>query len=199
MNQRNVLGTELQPCSYDPMTGYYRTGCCENRGDDPGMHTVCCRVTAGVPRVLQGTGQRPVHPDAPVRLRRPAAGRPVVCVRRPVEGGVRRRERLRRDPRVHPHVDPRVHRPRRPPGPRRHRLISRPADGGIGLAGADEGDDLVDLSVAQCAVGRHVAELPPGLFDAVADGVSHRGVAQLARRTGSRSEGPRDVPCSASP
>ena len=46
MNQLNVLGTEMQPCSYDPMTGYYRTGCCENRGDDPGMHTVCCRVTA---------------------------------------------------------------------------------------------------------------------------------------------------------
>ncbi len=43
--QRNVLGTELQPCSYDPMTGYYRTGCCENRGDDPGLHTVCCRLT----------------------------------------------------------------------------------------------------------------------------------------------------------
>ena len=44
--QRNVLGTELQPCSFDPMTGYYRTGCCENRGDDPGMHTVCCRLDA---------------------------------------------------------------------------------------------------------------------------------------------------------
>jgi uncharacterized protein (DUF2237 family) len=44
--QLNVLGTELQPCSSDPLTGYYRTGCCENRGDDPGMHTVCCRVTA---------------------------------------------------------------------------------------------------------------------------------------------------------
>ena len=28
------------------MTGYHRTGCCENRGDDPGMHTVCCRLTA---------------------------------------------------------------------------------------------------------------------------------------------------------
>lgn len=27
------------------MTGYYRTGCCENRGDDPGLHVVCCRVT----------------------------------------------------------------------------------------------------------------------------------------------------------
>ena len=44
--QRNVLGTELQPCSSDPLTGYYRTGCCEQRGDDPGMHTVCCRLTA---------------------------------------------------------------------------------------------------------------------------------------------------------
>ncbi len=46
MQQRNVLGDELIPCSLDPLTGYYRTGCCENRGDDPGMHVVCCRVTA---------------------------------------------------------------------------------------------------------------------------------------------------------
>ena len=45
MNQLNVLGGELQPCSFDPLTGYYRTGCCEQRGDDPGMHTVCCRLT----------------------------------------------------------------------------------------------------------------------------------------------------------
>ncbi|MGI9646727.1 MAG: DUF2237 family protein [Ilumatobacteraceae bacterium] len=44
--QLNVLGTELLPCSHEPLTGYYRTGCCENRGDDPGMHTVCGRVTA---------------------------------------------------------------------------------------------------------------------------------------------------------
>ncbi len=46
MQQINVLGTELMPCSFDPLTGYYRTGCCENRGDDPGMHTVCCWMTA---------------------------------------------------------------------------------------------------------------------------------------------------------
>ena len=44
MRQINVLGTELQPCSNDPVTGFYRTGCCENHGDDPGMHVVCCRV-----------------------------------------------------------------------------------------------------------------------------------------------------------
>ncbi len=46
MQQLNVLGTELLPCSFDPMTGYHRTGCCEHRGDDPGMHTVCCRLSA---------------------------------------------------------------------------------------------------------------------------------------------------------
>ena len=46
MQQINVLGTQLQTCSSDPITGYYRTGCCENHGDDPGMHVVCCRVTA---------------------------------------------------------------------------------------------------------------------------------------------------------
>ncbi|MEO6651546.1 MAG: DUF2237 domain-containing protein [Ilumatobacteraceae bacterium] len=45
MRQLNVLGTELMQCSDDPVTGYYRTGCCENRGDDPGMHVICCRVT----------------------------------------------------------------------------------------------------------------------------------------------------------
>ena len=45
MGQRNVLGTELESCSLDPITGYYRTGCCENRGDDPGMHVVCAVMT----------------------------------------------------------------------------------------------------------------------------------------------------------
>lgn len=43
--QLNVLGETLQSCSRDPLTGYYRTGCCENHGDDPGMHVVCVRVT----------------------------------------------------------------------------------------------------------------------------------------------------------
>lgn len=46
MTQRNVLGDDLQPCSFDPLTGYYRTGCCESRGDDPGMHVVCAVMTS---------------------------------------------------------------------------------------------------------------------------------------------------------
>jgi uncharacterized protein (DUF2237 family) len=42
----NVLGTALVPCSYDPLTGYFRDGCCNTREDDSGSHVVCARVTA---------------------------------------------------------------------------------------------------------------------------------------------------------
>jgi len=41
----NVLGTELLPCSMDPLTGFYRTGCCDTGAEDTGVHTVCVRVT----------------------------------------------------------------------------------------------------------------------------------------------------------
>ncbi len=41
----NVLGTELRPCSYDPLTGFFRDGCCNTRDDDVGTHVVCARVT----------------------------------------------------------------------------------------------------------------------------------------------------------
>ncbi|TWU60135.1 hypothetical protein Poly51_04090 [Rubripirellula tenax] len=43
---KNVLGTDLASCSTDPMTGFYRDGCCNTGGDDAGLHTVCCEVTA---------------------------------------------------------------------------------------------------------------------------------------------------------
>lgn len=42
---RNVLGGPLQACSYDPLTGFYRDGCCETGPQDLGSHTVCARVT----------------------------------------------------------------------------------------------------------------------------------------------------------
>jgi uncharacterized protein (DUF2237 family) len=42
---RNVLGGELEPCSFDPLTGFYRSGCCDAGADDPGVHVVCARVT----------------------------------------------------------------------------------------------------------------------------------------------------------
>ena len=43
---RNVLGLELQPCSIDPVTGFFRNGCCETGPHDMGMHTVCAVMTA---------------------------------------------------------------------------------------------------------------------------------------------------------
>ena len=42
---RNVLGGDLEPCSLDPVTGFYRNGCCETGSEDTGMHTVCAVMT----------------------------------------------------------------------------------------------------------------------------------------------------------
>ncbi len=42
---RNVLGGELKPCSVDPVTGFYRNGCCETGPHDLGLHTVCAVMT----------------------------------------------------------------------------------------------------------------------------------------------------------
>jgi uncharacterized protein (DUF2237 family) len=41
----NVLGQPLKPCSFDPMTGFFRDGCCNTGPGDVGRHTVCVRVT----------------------------------------------------------------------------------------------------------------------------------------------------------
>ncbi|MGH1360391.1 MAG: DUF2237 family protein [Burkholderiaceae bacterium] len=46
MQELNVLGSPLQACSYDPLTGFYRSGCCETGPDDHGNHTVCVKVSA---------------------------------------------------------------------------------------------------------------------------------------------------------
>lgn len=42
----NVLGEPLTPCSDNPMTGYFRDGCCNTDHGDIGLHTVCIRATA---------------------------------------------------------------------------------------------------------------------------------------------------------
>lgn len=43
---KNVLGGELEYCSTEPLTGFYRDGCCNSGAEDVGVHTVCARVTA---------------------------------------------------------------------------------------------------------------------------------------------------------
>lgn len=42
---RNVLGDELESCSTDPLTGFYRDGCCNTGGEDAGLHVVCAEMT----------------------------------------------------------------------------------------------------------------------------------------------------------
>lgn len=44
-NALNVLGGALQPCGTDPMTGWFRDGCCRSDPGDRGMHWVCCVMT----------------------------------------------------------------------------------------------------------------------------------------------------------
>ena len=43
----NVFGEELAPCSIDPVTGFFRDGCCNTCDEDVGSHTVCIEVTEG--------------------------------------------------------------------------------------------------------------------------------------------------------
>ncbi len=45
LTARNVLGTPLVACSYAPLTGYLRDGCCQTLPGDAGLHVVCARVT----------------------------------------------------------------------------------------------------------------------------------------------------------
>jgi len=45
VTERNVLGGELEPCGTEPMTGFFRDGCCHTRGEGQVMHTICAIVT----------------------------------------------------------------------------------------------------------------------------------------------------------
>jgi uncharacterized protein (DUF2237 family) len=44
-DQLNIFGEALEMCCTNPMTGFYRTGCCEVGGDDVGVHAVCAIMT----------------------------------------------------------------------------------------------------------------------------------------------------------
>ena len=42
---KNILGGDLEPCSMDPVTGYFRDGCCRTGSGDYGVHVVCAVMT----------------------------------------------------------------------------------------------------------------------------------------------------------
>jgi uncharacterized protein (DUF2237 family) len=52
----NVLGTELQTCSTEPLTGFYRNGCCDTGSEDFGLHLVCVVMTESFLRFSREAG-----------------------------------------------------------------------------------------------------------------------------------------------
>jgi len=53
---KNVFGEDLIPCSTDPMTGFFRDGCCNTSGEDEGMHLVCAVMTEEFLKFSKGRG-----------------------------------------------------------------------------------------------------------------------------------------------
>jgi uncharacterized protein len=56
MAERNVLGGELELCGTEPMTGFFRDGCCTTGPQDRGSHTICAVVTAEFLEHQRGIG-----------------------------------------------------------------------------------------------------------------------------------------------
>ncbi|WP_131747351.1 DUF2237 domain-containing protein [Frankia sp. Cppng1_Ct_nod] len=61
-DERNVLGGELEACGNDPVTGFFRDGCCSTGPEDLGSHTVCAVVSAEFLRHQQQTGNDLITP-----------------------------------------------------------------------------------------------------------------------------------------
>lgn len=58
----NVLGGPLKPCSHDPLTGYFRDGCCNTEARDHGLHVVCAQVTDAFLRFSLNRGNDLITP-----------------------------------------------------------------------------------------------------------------------------------------
>jgi uncharacterized protein len=82
----NVLGTPLVACSYDPLTGYYRDGCCNTDHNDHGSHVVCAKVTQAFLDFSVSRGNDLVTPRPEFRFAGLKAGdRWCLCARRWLE------------------------------------------------------------------------------------------------------------------
>ena len=105
MSERNVLGEKLAPCGMDPVTGFYRDGCCRTGADDLGSHDLR-RGHGGVPRAPAGSAtisRRPC-PAALPRARR----RSLVRDRGELDAGARGRRCRLRSARLHARASPRI-------------------------------------------------------------------------------------------
>ena len=66
---RNVLGTALVPCSFDPLTGFYRDGCCRSDEHDAGSHVICAKLTVGFLNHQMEQGNDLITPRPEFRFR----------------------------------------------------------------------------------------------------------------------------------
>lgn len=67
--EKNVLGTELLPCSYAPLTGYFRDGCCARRATEGVAHLVCVKVSAEFLEFSKARGNDLSTPRLEMRFR----------------------------------------------------------------------------------------------------------------------------------
>lgn len=59
---KNVLGGDLATCSRDPLTGFFRDGCCNTTGADTGMHTICAVMSVDFLRFSKLRGNDLITP-----------------------------------------------------------------------------------------------------------------------------------------
>jgi hypothetical protein len=67
-DERNVLGGSLQPCSFDPLTGWRRDGCCGTDAADRGSHVVCVKLTPGFLNFQMERGNDLITPRPELRF-----------------------------------------------------------------------------------------------------------------------------------
>ena len=68
-SEKNVLGGTLLACSYDPITGYFRDGCCATHGENGVAHLVCVKVTAEFLQFSRERGNDLITPRGELRFR----------------------------------------------------------------------------------------------------------------------------------
>ena len=61
-DQKNVLGEKLESCSSNPVTGWFRDGCCNTDENDRGIHTVCAKVTTNFLEWCKNAGNDLITP-----------------------------------------------------------------------------------------------------------------------------------------
>ena len=61
--QKNVFSEKLDDCSHEPLTGWYRDGCCNTDVTDAGLHTVCAKVNIRFLEFLKKNGNDLITPN----------------------------------------------------------------------------------------------------------------------------------------